>query len=130
MNPKRLSWLIVGLLALAVVLAACQAEPETVEVTRIVTELQEVEVEVPVEVEVEVTRVVTEVTTETVTEIVEVEAEVIALGSAERPIQVLFVGSGQGIGYGGESAGDCDGWNGWRRRGKRPRGCDPGCGCG
>ncbi len=93
MNPKRLSLLIVGLLALAVVLAACTPEAETVEVTRIVTELQEVEVEVPVEVEVEVTRIVTEVTTETVTEIVEVEKEVIPLGSEDRPIQVLFVPS-------------------------------------
>jgi phosphonate transport system substrate-binding protein len=93
MNPKRLSLLIVGLLALAVVLAACTPEAEIVEVTRIVTELQEVEVEVPVEVEVEVTRIVTEVTTETVTEIVEVEKEVLPLGSEERPIQVLFVPS-------------------------------------
>jgi phosphonate transport system substrate-binding protein len=92
MNPKRFM-LVVGLLLMAVAMVACQAEPEEVEVTRVVTETQEVEVEVPVEVEVEVTRVVTEVTTETVTEIVEVEAEVVELGSAERPIQVLFVPS-------------------------------------
>ncbi len=91
MNPKRLSWLIVGLLALVVVLAACQPETEIVEVTRVVTEIQEVEVEVPVEVEVEVPVEVTRI----VTEEVEVPVEIMEdpLGSAERPIQVLFVPS-------------------------------------
>jgi phosphonate transport system substrate-binding protein len=66
---------------------ACQ--PQTVEVTRVVTETEEVEVPVEVEVEVpvEVTRVVTETVTETVTE------EMAELGSEERPIKVLFVPS-------------------------------------
>jgi phosphonate transport system substrate-binding protein len=74
-------------LALMLVLAACQPEAEVVEVTRVVTETQEIEVEVPVE----VTRVVTEVQTETVVE--EVEVEEAALGSEDRPIKVLFVPS-------------------------------------
>jgi phosphonate transport system substrate-binding protein len=99
MLKRNKAWLVVVLLALAVVIVACQ--PETVEVTRVVTETvtetvtEEVEVEVPVEVEVEVpvevTRVVTEVETETVE--VEVEVEKAPLGSEERPIQVLFVPS-------------------------------------
>jgi phosphonate transport system substrate-binding protein len=93
MNKFR--WYIVGFLVLSVMLAACQ--PQTVEVTRVVTETQTMteEVEVPVEVEVEVpvevTRIVTEVQTETVVETVEVEKA--ALGSEERPIKVLFVPS-------------------------------------
>ena len=86
MNSKRV-WLIVGLLLTAMVMVACQ--PETVEVERVVTETVIQEVEVPVEVEVEVTRVVTEV----VTEIVETDADRPPLGSAERPIKVLFVPS-------------------------------------
>ncbi len=90
---KRLSLILLTLLALTMVLSACGADPEQVEVlvTRIVTEIQEREIEIPVE----VTRVVTEIQTETVIEEVEVEvpAEVVALGSAERPIQVLFVPS-------------------------------------
>ncbi len=63
--PKRRYLLLLGtLLLLTVLVAACSQEPETVEVTRIVTEEvevpgPEVEVEVPgPEVEVEVTRVV------------------------------------------------------------------------
>ena len=91
MIPKRLSLILLTLLALTVVLSACGADPEQVEVlvTRVVTEIQEREIEIPVE----VTRVVTE--TETVIEEVEVEVpvEVAALGSAERPIQVVFVPS-------------------------------------
>ncbi len=83
------AWLVVAILILATVLVACQ--PQTVEVTRVVTETQTETVEVPVEVEVEVpvevTRVVTEVQTETVVE------EMAALGSEERPIKVLFVPS-------------------------------------
>lgn len=81
------TWLIVALLILSTLIVACQ--PQTVEVTRVVTQTEEVEVpvEVPVEVEVEVTRVVTEVQTETVTE------EMAMLGSEERPIKVLFVPS-------------------------------------
>lgn len=69
------------------ILVACQPQTvtETVEVTRVVTETEEVEVPV----EVEVTRVVTETVTETVVE----EVEQAALGSPERPIQVLFVPS-------------------------------------
>ena len=64
--------LVVGIL----ILSACQpAEPETVEVTRVVTETEQVEVEVPVE----VTRVITETIVEEgeeveVTRIVEVAA--------------------------------------------------------
>ena len=63
---------IVMLLLIALVLVACQAEPEQVEVvvTRVVEQLQEVEVPV------EVTRVVEETITEEVevTRVVEVEA--------------------------------------------------------
>jgi len=91
MIHKRWHWFLIGSLVLLLALAACQPEAETVEVTRVVTETQEVEVEVPVEVE--VTRVVTEVQTETVTEVVEVEKEIVAIGSEERPIKVLFVPS-------------------------------------
>lgn len=99
MTQKKVARLVISLLVLSLLLVACQ--PETVEVTRVVTETvtetvtEEVEVEVPVEVEVEVevpvevTRVVTEVETETV----EVEVEMAALGSEDRPIKVLFVPS-------------------------------------
>ena len=93
MNPKRLFSLMVLILALVVVLAACQPEAEIVEVTRIVTELQEVEVEVPVEVEVEVPVEVTRVVIEEVEVEVPVEVMEDPLGSEERPIQVLFVPS-------------------------------------
>jgi phosphonate transport system substrate-binding protein len=81
------AWLIVALLVLSALIVACQ--PQTVEVTRVVTQTEEVEVPVEVEVEVpvEVTRVVTETVTETVVE------EEAMLGSAERPIKVLFVPS-------------------------------------
>lgn len=74
---KKWSFLLVAMLALVVAMASCTAEPQIVEVTRVVTETEVVEVEVPTEgevetvvetVEVEVTRevVVTEVVTETV----------------------------------------------------------------
>ncbi len=89
MSNRKIPWFIVGLLILMVVLVACQ--PQTVEVTRVVTETQTEEVPVEVTVAVEVTRVVTETVTETVTEEVMVEEE--PLGSEERPIQVLFVPS-------------------------------------
>jgi len=58
--------LILLVVSMVVVLAACQ--PQTVEVTRVITETETVTEEVPVE----VTRVVTETQTETVTEEVEV----------------------------------------------------------
>ncbi len=47
-------WIVLAaLVSLSMVLAACaQPTPEIVEVTRVVTEKEEVEVEVPVEVEV------------------------------------------------------------------------------
>lgn len=85
---RRKMMLIVGM-ALLMLLVAC--EPQTVEVTRVITEtqVQEVEVEVPVE----VTRVVTEVQTETVVQEVMVEADMAPLGSEDRPIKVLFVPS-------------------------------------
>ncbi|MFL7839445.1 MAG: PhnD/SsuA/transferrin family substrate-binding protein [Candidatus Promineifilaceae bacterium] len=91
MSKRTISWLAVIVLVFTVALAACQ--PQTVEVTRVVTQTETVteEVEVPVEVEVEVTRVVTE--TETITETVVEEVEKAPLGSEERPIQVLFVPS-------------------------------------
>ncbi len=93
MSRSKITWLIVGLLVLAVALVACQPQTVEVEVTRVVTETEEVEVPVEVEVEVpvEVTRVVTETVTETVIE--EVMVEEAPLGSEERPIQVLFVPS-------------------------------------
>ncbi len=91
MFRKNSVWLIVGLLLLTFALAACQ--PETVEVTRVVTQTEQVEVEVPVEVPVEVQVEVTRVVTEVETETVEVEAVVAPLGSEERPVQVLFVPS-------------------------------------
>ena len=94
MSRSKITWLIVSLLVtLAVALVACQPQTVEVEVTRVVTETEEVEVPVEVEVEVpvEVTRVVTETVTETVTE--EVMVEEAALGTEERPIQVLFVPS-------------------------------------
>ena len=89
MSPKRLALLLIGILALLLVLAACSPQTTEVVVTRVVTEIQEQQVEVPVEVPVEVTRVVEQV----VTEQVEVPAEMAALGSEERPIKVLFVPS-------------------------------------
>ena len=93
MIHKRWHWFLIGSLVLLLALVACQPEAETVEVTRVVTETQEVPVEVEVEVPVEVTRVVTEIQTETVTEEVMVEVEKAPLGSEERPIKVLFVPS-------------------------------------
>jgi multiple sugar transport system substrate-binding protein len=63
---KKYFVLILLVVSMIVVLAACQ--PQTVEVTRVVTETETVTEEVPVE----VTRVVTETQTETVTEEVEV----------------------------------------------------------
>lgn len=91
MRTQKLTWLALALLILSVALVACQ--PQTVEVTRVITETVTEEVEVEVPVEVEVTRVVTEVQTETVVEEVQVEAEMATLGSEERPIKVLFVPS-------------------------------------
>lgn len=89
MYSKRFYLLIAGLIVLLVALAACQATPEQVqvEVTRVVEQMQEVQVEVPVE----VTRVVEAIQTRVVTE--EVMVEEAPLGSAERPIKVLFVPS-------------------------------------
>jgi phosphonate transport system substrate-binding protein len=88
----RKTLLFVILFSLLLVgLAACT--PETVEVTRVVTEVETVTEQVEVEVPVEVTRVVTEVQTETVVEEVMVEGDMVALGSEERPIKVLFVPS-------------------------------------
>ena len=81
------AWLIVALLVLSTLIVACQ--PQTVEVTRVVTETQTEMVEVPVEVEVEVPVEVTRVVTETVVE----EMEEMMLGSEDRPIKVLFVPS-------------------------------------
>ncbi len=85
----RFLWLIGLLLIMVLALSACQpaVEQVTVEVTRVVTETEQVEVEVPVE----VTRVVVETQTETITE--EVMVEEAPLGSEERPIKVLFVPS-------------------------------------
>ncbi|MCP4425633.1 MAG: phosphate/phosphite/phosphonate ABC transporter substrate-binding protein [Chloroflexi bacterium] len=80
---------VVALLIISIAIVACQ--PQTVEVTRVVTQTEEVEV--PVEVEVEVPVEVTRVVTETQTETVEVEVEKAPLGSEDRPIQVLFVPS-------------------------------------
>ena len=70
MNKSRVTWLIVGLLILSVALVACQ--PQTIEVTRVVTETETVVEEVPVEVEVEVPVEVTRVVTETETVVEEV----------------------------------------------------------
>lgn len=81
------AWFIVALLILSTLIVACQ--PQTVEVTRVITETQTETVEVPVEVEVEVPVEVTRIVTETVVE----EMEEAVLGSAERPIKVLFVPS-------------------------------------
>jgi hypothetical protein len=81
--PKKRYIIVIGFLLLFILaLAACQQEPETVEVTRVV--------EVPVETEVEVTRVV-EVPTE-----VEVEAEVDrgAVVAADLSFIPLWEGSG------------------------------------
>ena len=50
MNRSKLQWLVVALLAFTVILSACQPQTTEVEVTRVVTEVQEVEVEVMVEV--------------------------------------------------------------------------------
>jgi phosphonate transport system substrate-binding protein len=90
MRKKSIVWFIALLLLLPAVMAACQ--PQAVEVTRVVTEIQTAipqveEIEIPVE----VTRIVTEIQT-VVPEIIEGEEEA-ALGSEERPIQVLFVPS-------------------------------------
>ncbi|MEZ4589981.1 MAG: PhnD/SsuA/transferrin family substrate-binding protein [Chloroflexota bacterium] len=81
--------LLLGLALLLFVVAACS--PQTVEVTRVVTQTEEVEV--PVEVEVEVPVEVTRVVTETETVVEEVMVEEAVLGSEERPIKVLFVPS-------------------------------------
>ncbi len=89
MVHKKSKWFLVVILLLGIALVACQPQTEQVEVTRVVTETNEVEVEVPVE----VTRIVTETQTETVVEEVEVPMEEAELGSEERPINVLFVPS-------------------------------------
>ena len=90
MRKKSVVWFIALLLLLPVVMAACQ--PEAVEVTRVVTEIQTAVPQVEeIEIPVEVTRIVTEIQT-VVPEIIEGEEEA-ALGSEERPIQVLFVPS-------------------------------------
>jgi len=91
MNPRRLGLVLLAMLAFTMVLSACGADPEQVEVivTKIVTEIQQQEIEVPVE----VTRVVEMIQTRMVVEEVEVPAEVMALGSADKPIKVLFVPS-------------------------------------
>lgn len=89
MKTRHLFKLLVGVSLLLFVIAACTPTTETVEVTRVVTE--EVEVPVETEVEVEVPVEVTRIVTETVVE--EVMAEEAPLGSAERPIKVLFVPS-------------------------------------
>ena len=81
--------LLILVSALLFIIAACT--PQTVEVTRVVTETTEVEVPVETEVEVPVEVEVTRVVTETVVE--EVMAEEAPLGSADRPIKVLFVPS-------------------------------------
>ncbi len=65
--------IILALLALSVLLMACQPQTETVEVTRVVTETEEVEV----------TRVVTETVVETATELVEVTRVVEVPAEAE-----------------------------------------------
>jgi phosphonate transport system substrate-binding protein len=95
MLRKKTAWLVAGLMAMAIFLAACQ--PQTVEVTRVVTETvtEQVEIEVPVEVTSVVveTETVTEQVEVEVTRVVEVAGEMAALGSEERPIQVLFVPS-------------------------------------
>ncbi len=86
----RLSFkLLLGISLLLFAIVACS--PQTVEVTRVVTETTEVEV--PVETEVEVPVEVTRVVTETETVVEEVMVEEAALGSEERPIKVLFVPS-------------------------------------
>ncbi len=89
MVKRNSKWFLVVLLILGIALVACQPQTEQVEVTRVITETNEVEVEVPVE----VTRVVTETETETVVETVEVMMEEAELGSEDRPIKVLFVPS-------------------------------------
>lgn len=86
---KRIALLVILFSFLLVGLTACT--PETVEVTRVVTEVETITQQVEVEIPVEVTRIVTEI--ETVIEEVVVEGESVPLGSAERPIKVLFVPS-------------------------------------
>ena len=58
-SKTKLALLVISMLALSAFLAACQPQVVEVEVTRVVTEVQEVEVEGEM-VEVEVTRVVVE----------------------------------------------------------------------
>jgi phosphonate transport system substrate-binding protein len=88
MRNKRFTWSIAGLLLLLLALAACQPTPA--EVTRVVTEIQTAVPQVQeIEIEVEVTRVVEIVQTA----VPGVIAEQAPLGSAERPIKVLFVPS-------------------------------------
>lgn len=72
MSSKRLLYLLVAVLLVGM-FAACQQQPETVEVTRVITETEVVESEPEV---VEVTRIVEgEVETVEVTRVVETEAE-------------------------------------------------------
>ena len=93
MFKKKFHWILLALVVFSLALSACEVEPEVItriveaapEIqTRIVTEFQETQVEVTrvvettEEVEVEVTRVVM--------------VEEGALGSAERPIKVLWMG--------------------------------------
>jgi len=59
-SKTKLAFVVISMLALSAFLAACQPQVVEVEVTRVVTEVQEIEVEGET-VEVEVTRVVTEV---------------------------------------------------------------------
>ncbi len=83
-------WLVLSLLLATAVACQPQTIEVPVEVTRVVTQtetvIEEVEVPVEVEIEVEVTRVV-----ETMMEAD--ESDMAPLGSAERPIKVLFVPS-------------------------------------
>ncbi|MGB3715025.1 MAG: PhnD/SsuA/transferrin family substrate-binding protein [Candidatus Promineifilaceae bacterium] len=94
MFKKKVHWILLALVVISLALSACEVDPEVVTriveaapeiITRVVTEFEERQVEVTrvveqtEEVEVEVTR--------------EVMVEEGALGSAERPIKVLFVPS-------------------------------------
>lgn len=83
MKRKNWLWLGAGFLLMTAVLAACQPEPQVVEVTRVVTETVVETVEVEGEA-VEVTRVVTETVVETVVTEAEEEAEDEAFEDAQQ----------------------------------------------
>jgi phosphonate transport system substrate-binding protein len=84
---------LIGGLALLLLLAACQPAVVEVEVTRLVEETTGNVTAVPTPPPLEITRLVTAEVTRIVVEEIPIEVTKAPLGTAERPIQILFVPS-------------------------------------